>query len=87
MRGHLKDGDLKACDEVCGTKRGRRSKGDTWWLNVEMKEKLLRMKDVPKAMCRHSTERNKRTYRSMEIKARKAASKAMTEKAEEARTE
>ena len=27
--GHLKDGLLMACDEVCGKKRGR-SKGDTW---------------------------------------------------------
>ena len=32
------DGNLKACDEVCGKKRGRRSKGDTWWWNEEMKE-------------------------------------------------
>ena len=28
---HFKDGVLKACDEVCGKKRGRRNKGDTWW--------------------------------------------------------
>ena len=27
--GHFKDGVLKVCDEVCGKKRGRRSKGDT----------------------------------------------------------
>ena len=31
LRGHFKDGALKACDEVRGKKRGRRSKGDTWW--------------------------------------------------------
>ena len=36
--GHFKDGILKACDEVCGKKRGRRSKGDTWWWNEEVKE-------------------------------------------------
>ena len=29
--GHFKDGVLVACDEVCGKKSGRRSKGDTWW--------------------------------------------------------
>ena len=29
--GHFKGEVLKACDEVCGKKRGRRSKGDTWW--------------------------------------------------------
>ena len=28
VRGHFNDGVLKACDEVCGKKRGRRSKGD-----------------------------------------------------------
>ena len=27
--GHFKDGVLKACDEVCGKRRGRRSKEDT----------------------------------------------------------
>ena len=36
--GHFKDGILKPCDEVCGKKRGRRSKGDTWWWNEEVKE-------------------------------------------------
>ena len=35
--GHFKNGVLKACDEVCGKKRGR-SKGYTWWLNEEVKE-------------------------------------------------
>ena len=29
--GHFKDGVLKACDEVCGKKRWRRSKVDAWW--------------------------------------------------------
>ena len=28
--GHFKDGVLMACDDMCGKKRGRRSKGDTW---------------------------------------------------------
>ena len=31
--GHFMDGVSKACDEVCGKKRGRRSKGDIWWWN------------------------------------------------------
>ena len=38
MWEHLKDGALKPCDEVCGKKMGRRSKGDTWWWNEEVKE-------------------------------------------------
>ena len=29
--GYLKDGVLKECDEACGKKKERRSKGDTWW--------------------------------------------------------
>ena len=32
----LRSGILKACDEVCGRKRGRRS-NDTWWRNEEVK--------------------------------------------------
>ena len=28
--GHLNDGVLEACDEVCVKKRGRRSKGNRW---------------------------------------------------------
>ena len=31
--GHFKDGVINACDGVCLKKRGRRSKGDTCWLN------------------------------------------------------
>ena len=31
--GHFKDVVLMACDEVCGMKRGRRSKGNTFLLN------------------------------------------------------
>ena len=27
----FKVGVLKVCDEVCGKKKGRRDKGDTWW--------------------------------------------------------
>ena len=27
---------FKACDEVCGKKRWRGSKGDTWWWNEEV---------------------------------------------------
>ena len=36
--GHFTDRVLRACDEVCGKKKGRRSKGDTWWWNEEVKE-------------------------------------------------
>ena len=84
MWGHFKDGVLKACDDVCGKKRGRRSKGDTWWWNEDMKEAVSRKKDAYKAMCQHNTEENKRRHKSMK---NKAVSKAMREKAEEVLTD
>ena len=28
--GHINHGVLKSCNEVCGKKRGKRSKGVTW---------------------------------------------------------
>ena len=85
--GNFKDGASKVCDEVCGKKRGRRSKGDTWWWTEELKEPVSGIREVHKAMCQDSTEENKRRYKSMKNKANKAASKAMREKAEEALTE
>ena len=80
MWGHFTDGVLMACDEVCGKKRGRKSKGDTWWWNEEVKEAVSRRKEAHKAMCQNSTEENKRRCKSMK---NKAVSKAIREKAEE----
>ena len=82
MLAHFKDGVLKECDEVCGKKRkkrGRRSKRDMWWWNEEVKEAVSRKKDPHKAMCWNSTAENKRRYKSMKNKAKKAVSKAMRE--------
>ena len=84
---HFKDGVLMACDEVCGKKRGSISKGDTWRLNVEVKEAVSRKMIAHKAMCQNSAEENKSRYKSMRNKVNKAVSKAMREKAEEALTE
>ena len=50
-----------------------------------MKEAVLRRKEAHKAMCHNCTE-NKRMYKSMMNKAKKAVSKAMRETAEEALT-
>ena len=66
--------------------KGRRSKGDTWWWNNEVNESVSRKKKAHKAMCQNSTEKNKR-HKSMKNKAKKAVSKAMREKAEEAHSE
>ena len=87
MWGHFKEEVIKACDEVFWKKRGRRSKGGTWWWNEEVKEADSKRKDAHKAMYQNSTEENKRRYKSMKNKARKAVSKAMREKAEEVHIE
>ena len=52
-----------------------------------MSEAVSRKKEAHKAMCQNSTEENKRRYKSMKIKAKKAVSKAIREEAEEAHTE
>ena len=52
-----------------------------------MKEAVSRKKETHRAMYQNSTEENKRRYKSLENKAKKAVSKAMREKAEEALTE
>ena len=52
---------------------GRRSKGDTWWWNEEVKEAVSIKKEAHKAMCQNSTEENKRRYKSMKNNAKKAA--------------
>ena len=44
------------------------SGGYIWWLNEEVKEAVSRKKDSHKAMCKNSTEENKRRYISMKIK-------------------
>ena len=65
---------FEACDEVCVKKRGRRGKGDTWWLYKEVKEAVSRKKDVHKTMLRNINEENMRRYKSMKNKAWKAIS-------------
>ena len=56
-----------------------------WW-NEEVKEAVSRKEDAHKAMCKNSTEENRR-HKIMKEKAKKAVLKAMREKAEEALTE
>ena len=82
---HFKDGVLQACDEVYRKKRGRGSKGDTWWWNEEVKEAVSRKNEAHKAICQNSIAENKRRYIGMKNKATKAVSKA--DKVEEVHTE
>ena len=56
---------------------GRRSKGDAWYWNEDVKEAVSRKKETHKAMCQNSTEENNRRYKSQKNKAKKAVSKAI----------
>ena len=69
MWGCLKDGDLKACNEVCGKNSGCRHKGSSLWWNEGVEEAMSRMKDAHKVMCRNNSEENTRNYESMQDKA------------------
>ena len=46
LLGHFKDGVLEACDEVCGKKKWKRSKGETCWWNEDVKEAVSRNKEA-----------------------------------------
>ncbi|XP_068739418.1 uncharacterized protein [Montipora capricornis] len=78
----FKEGVLKACDEVCGKKKGRRDQGGTWWWNEDVKEAIARKKDTRKDMCKSGTEANKARYKNMKNRAKKVVAKAMKEAAE-----
>ena len=54
--------------------------------NEEVKEALPRRNDAHKVMFQKNTEENKRRYKSMKNKVKKAVSKTMREKAEDALT-
>ena len=71
---------------MCWNKKGRRSKGDTWWWNDEVKEAVSRKEETHRVMYQNNTEGNKRRYDNMKNKAKKTVSKAMREKAEEVLT-
>ena len=74
---------LKACDEVCEKKKGRRDQGDTFWWNEDVKEAIARKKDAHKEMCKSGKEANKARYiKNMKNRAKKVVAKAMKEVAE-----
>ena len=52
-----------------------------------MKEAESKKKDAHNVMCRNSTEENKRSYRNMKNKTKKAVSKAIREMPDESLTE
>ena len=83
MWSSFKEGVLKACEEVCGKKKGRRDRGDTWWWNEEVKEVIGKKKEAYKIWCKDRSEGNKARYKSMKNRAKKVVAKAMRKEAEE----
>ena len=68
---------------MCGKKRWI-GNGDTWWCKEEVNEAFSRTNDAHKGMCQNRTEENERRCISMK---KRAVSKAMRGKVEEATTE
>ena len=73
----VREGMLKAFDEVCGKTKGRRDQGDTWRWNKDVKEAIARKKDAHEEMCKSRTEANKARYKNMKNRANKVVVKAM----------
>ena len=42
----FKDGVLKACDKMCGTKKSRRDRGDMWCWNEKGKDTIATKKGI-----------------------------------------
>ena len=78
-----KNGDLKACDDLCGKTKGRRDQGNTWWWNKQVKEAIDRKKKAFKTWCKNRSAENKSNYRKARNRTRKVVAKAMKRAAEE----
>ena len=72
---------MRACDEVCGKRKGRRDQGNTWWWNEEVKEAIANKKDAHWEMRKNRTEENKARYVRMRNRAKRAVAKVMREEA------
>jgi len=79
----FKDGLLQACDEVCGKKRGRNDRGNTWWWNEEVKEVISRKKAAYKDLCKNSSKENDVHYKRMKTEAKKVVRRAMKKETEQ----
>ena len=79
----IKNGVLKACDDLCGKTKGRRDQGNTWWWNKQVKEAIDRKKKAFKTWCKNRSAENKSNYRKARNRTRKVVAKAMKQAAEE----
>ena len=79
----FKDGVLKVGDEVCGKKKSRRDRGDTWRWNEEIKDTIARKKAAFKELCRFPSEENKTQYNRLRNQTRKVVAIAVRKEAEQ----
>ena len=68
--GHLRDWVLRACDELCGKKRGGGDVKEICGVGMLGEGSNIK-KDAQKAMCRNSPKGNKNRYKKRRIKQRK----------------
>ena len=73
---------LQACDKVCGKKKGRKSHGDTWWWNEEVKEAIQQKKVAYKKMCKNRSEESKVKYKNIKNRTKKVIAGSMRKEAE-----
>ena len=65
LRESFRHGVLKACDELCGTKKVRKNERNKWWWNEEVRNAIARKKEAFKSFCKTGLEEHKISYRKM----------------------
>ena len=73
----FKESVLKACDEICGVTRTRKSRGNTWWWNEEVKAAVANKKKAFKKWCSNRCEENKIIYKRMKNQTKRVISNAI----------
>ena len=68
---------------MCGKKKSRRDRRDTWWWNEEVKDTAAGKKVAFKKLCRFPLEENTTTYKRLRNQTRKFVARAMRVEANE----
>ena len=76
------DGVVKACDELCGKKKVRKTGGNKWWWNEKVRNAIARKKEAFKTFCKTGSEKHKISYRKMRNQTKKVIATAMKTEAE-----
>ena len=81
----FKDGVIKACDEMGGTKKSGKYSGDMWWWNEEVKRIIAKKKSAFGNLCRSPPEDNTTQYKRIRNQTKKFVARAMRYEAEHMR--